>query len=175
MTDPGPRVILLTGISASGKSTVAQALAERLPRSVHVRGDGFRRMVVRGRADMASPPSAEALRQLRLRHRLTAATADAYCAAGFTVVVQDVVIGPALPAMVDLITARPLSVVVLAPRPDVVARREAARAKTGYGNGWSVAQLDAILRDETPRLGRWLDNSDQTPDQTVADILANLV
>ncbi|RUQ01541.1 phosphotransferase, partial [Microbacterium sp. HSID17254] len=35
---------LLTGIQASGKSTVAQSLAERLPApAVHVHGDRFRR------------------------------------------------------------------------------------------------------------------------------------
>ena len=46
-----PPVYLITGMMASGKSTVAQALAERLPRSVHVRGDLFRRMIVSGRVD----------------------------------------------------------------------------------------------------------------------------
>ena len=45
-------VILITGIQAAGKSTVAQALAESLPNSVHVRGDLFRRMIVNGRVDM---------------------------------------------------------------------------------------------------------------------------
>ena len=49
-----PRVILITGIMAAGKSTVAQHLAERLPRSVHLRGDVFRRMIVGGRAEMAA-------------------------------------------------------------------------------------------------------------------------
>lgn len=34
-----PGVVLVTGVMASGKSTVAQALAERLPRAAHVRGD----------------------------------------------------------------------------------------------------------------------------------------
>ncbi|MGP3912869.1 AAA family ATPase [Nonomuraea sp. 10N515B] len=65
-------VILITGIQAAGKSTIAQWLAQRLPRSVHVRGDLFRRMVINGRADMTPDPSEEAVRQLRLRHRLTA-------------------------------------------------------------------------------------------------------
>jgi adenylylsulfate kinase-like enzyme len=45
-------VFLVTGIQAAGKSTVAQALAERLERSVHVRGDLFRRMVVNGGVEM---------------------------------------------------------------------------------------------------------------------------
>jgi len=39
----GHAVVLITGIQAAGKSTVAQELADRLPRSVHVRGDVFRR------------------------------------------------------------------------------------------------------------------------------------
>ncbi|WP_181791697.1 AAA family ATPase, partial [Streptomyces phytophilus] len=62
-----PAVLLLTGVQAAGKSTVAQLIAERLPRSAHVRGDVFRRMVVGGRAEMAPQGSPEALRQLRLR------------------------------------------------------------------------------------------------------------
>ncbi|WP_206045799.1 AAA family ATPase [Nocardia mangyaensis] len=62
-------IILITGIQAAGKSTIAQLLAERLPRSVHVRGDLFRRMVINGRDDMTPDPSEEAVRQLR--HRLT--------------------------------------------------------------------------------------------------------
>jgi predicted kinase len=90
-------IILLTGIQAVGKSTVAQLLAEQLPRSVHVRGDLFRRMIVNGRADMVPDPPAEAIAQLRLRHRLTAATCDAYFRDGFTVVAQDVILGEQWP------------------------------------------------------------------------------
>ena len=46
------RIYLITGVMASGKSTVAQLLAERLPRAVHLRGDVFRRMIVSGREEM---------------------------------------------------------------------------------------------------------------------------
>ncbi len=35
--------VLITGVMASGKSTVAQLLAERLEKSVHLRGDIFRK------------------------------------------------------------------------------------------------------------------------------------
>ncbi|MEW9554664.1 AAA family ATPase [Nonomuraea sp. NPDC050783] len=162
---------LITGIMASGKSTVAQRLAERLPRAAHVRGDAFRRMVVSGRADMTPEPSPEALRQLRLRHRLAAAAADLYAEAGFTPVVQDLVLGPDLAGFARLIRTRPLRVVVLAPDPAVVAERERARPKTGYGGGWTPALLDDVLRRETPRLGLWLDTSLQTPEETVAEII----
>ncbi|MFD6610259.1 AAA family ATPase [Micromonospora chalcea] len=166
-----PAVVLISGIMAAGKSTVAEGLARRLPRSVHLRGDVFRRMIVSGRADMTAEPTDEALRQLRLRYDLAASTADRYAAAGFTVVLQDVVLGADLPAMVGRIRHRPLAVVVLAPRAEVVAARERDRPKTGYGD-WPVADLDAGFRADTPRIGLWLDTSDQTPEETVTEILA---
>ncbi|WP_239003561.1 AAA family ATPase [Nocardia panacis] len=163
-------VYVITGIQAAGKSTVAQALAERLPRSAHVRGDVFRRFVVGGRADMSPDPAPEALDQLRLRHRLAAHTADAYAAAGFTAVLQDVILGEHLPWLVEQLRTRPRYVVVLAPRPEVVAAREEGRAKSAYGP-FTVEDLDTGLRAQTPRLGLWLDSSDLTVDQTVDAIL----
>jgi chloramphenicol 3-O-phosphotransferase len=168
---PEQAIIVITGIQAAGKSTVAQLLAERLPRSVHVRGDVFRRMVVNGAAGMTPDPSPEAVRQLRLRYRLTAATCDAYFREGFTVVAQDVIHGDHLAETVQLIQQRPLLVVALAPQPRAVAAREAARAKDAYEE-WTVQQLDHGLRHDTPRLGLWLDTTEQTPEDTVAEILS---
>ncbi|WP_433315120.1 AAA family ATPase [Micromonospora chersina] len=165
-----PAVVLISGIMAAGKSTVAELLARRLPRAVHLRGDVFRRMIVSGRAEMTAEFGDEAWRQLRLRYDLAASAADRYAAAGFTVVLQDVVLGAELPAVVDRIRHRPLAVVVLAPRADVVAARERDRPKQGYGD-WPVADLDAGFRAGTPRIGLWLDTSAQTPDETVDEIL----
>jgi chloramphenicol 3-O-phosphotransferase len=167
---PEQAIVLITGTQAAGKSTIAQLLAERLPRSVHVRGDLFRRMVISGRADMTPNPSEEAVRQLRLRHRLTAAACDEYFKEGFTVIAQDVILGAHLSEMVDSIQQRPLLVVALAPRPEAIAAREAARAKNAY-NQWTINLLDHALRNDTPRLGLWLDTSDQTADDTVNEIL----
>lgn len=165
-----PAAFLITGISASGKSTAAQALAEQLPRSVHLRGDAFRRMIVSDRADMRPDGQQHALDQLRLRHKLTAHALDTYATAGFTVVAQDVVLGPLLPEMIAEITTRPLAVVVLAPPPHVVRVRETARSKTGYAD-WTPEELDRGLREGTTETGLWLDNSNQDVDGTVAEIL----
>ncbi|WP_181793538.1 AAA family ATPase [Streptomyces sp. WELS2] len=174
MRELGSAVILVTGVMASGKSTVAQLLAERLPRSVHLRGDSFRRMIVSGGEEFTPRPSAEATAQLRLRYQAAAAVADLYAGAGWTVVAQDVVLGEHLDAYLDRVTTRPLYLVVLAPTPEAVARREAGRRKDGYGGPWTVALLDQALRRDTPRRGLWLDTSHQTPDQTVDRILGNL-
>jgi chloramphenicol 3-O-phosphotransferase len=171
LPQPPAGVHVVTGIQAAGKSTVAQALAERLPgRTVHVHGDQFRRWIVRGRADMAQDAGPEAVRQLRLRHLLTARTCDGYAKAGFTVVAQDVVLGEELPGLVAAIRSRPLHVVVLAPRPDAVAAREEARGKQAYDR-WTVDALDHALRTETPRLGLWLDSSQLSVEETVEEIL----
>jgi chloramphenicol 3-O-phosphotransferase len=127
-------------------------------------------MVVSGREEMTWVPSDEALAQLQLRYRLGASTADAYATAGFDVVLQDIVMGHDLQAYVDRIRTRPLHVVVLVPRPDVVAAREAARPKTAYRGDVTPANLDDAMR-ETPPIGLWLDTSDLTPEETVDEIL----
>lgn len=116
-------VVVITGTTASGKSTVAQALAKRLPRAAHVRGDAFRRMIVSGRAEYTP---------------------------GAAAVVQDVLLGPEPASYVERIRTRPLHVVVLAPSPEAVAKRgagrEAGRPKTGYGPAWTIAGPDAEPR-----------------------------
>lgn len=167
-------VFLVTGAQASGKTSVAQALAERFPRSAHVHGDYFRTMIVHGRREMAPGADPDAALQLELRHRLTAIAADAYHDAGFTVVVQDVVIGPYLAAMAGAIRGRPLHVVVLTPDPDVIAVRDAERDKTAYGGAWTVRELDRIVHSETARIGLWLDTSALSVQDTVDEILARL-
>ena len=173
MTLSTPSILLITGIMASGKSTVAQAIAERLPTSVHLRGDVFRRMIVNGRVEMKPALAEQAFAQLRLRYQLAAAAADLYCQAGFAVVYQDVIIGSVLSEIVAMHSKWPLYVVVLCPSPDVVAVREAGRGKTGYGE-WTPEMLDQGLRNETPHLGLWLDTSALTVDETVDAIFAQI-
>ncbi len=173
MTFPNPSIVLITGIMAAGKSTIAQAVAERLPLSVHLRGDLFRRMIVNGQAAVEPDNMDAALAQLRLRYRLAATVADGYCKAGFTVVYQDVIIGEMLTEVVEMLKPWQRHVVVLCPTPAVAGARDAARSKTGY-RGWTPDALDQSLREETPRLGLWLDNSTLTVEQTVDAIFASV-
>jgi chloramphenicol 3-O-phosphotransferase len=168
-----PSIILITGIMASGKSTVAQLLTERFEKSVHLRGDIFRRMIVNNRKEVHPDAGSDELDQLRLRYRLAAQSAEAYHQAGFTVVVQDVVVGPLLNDFISYIRNRPFYVVVLCPNSTVVTLREAARSKKGYGV-WSVEALDRVLRNETPRIGLWLDSSEMSPEETVNEIITRL-
>ena len=168
-----PDILVVTGIMAAGKSTVAQALAERLPRAVHLRGDLFRRMIVSGRVEVTPDLPAEAMRQLDLRHELAATVAGRYAESGFTVIWQDVILGPTLARVAELLRGRSFGVVVLCPSPEAVAAREAGRSKTGY-SAWTPADLDHGLRADTPRLGLWLDSSALSVGETVDAILARI-
>ncbi len=124
-----PFILLVTGIMASGKSTVSQLLAERFDRSVHLRGDIFRKMIVNDRREVRPDSDDDGLDQLRLRYRLAAQAADDYLEAGFNVIVQDVVVGRVLEDFVSYVRNRPFYVVVLCPNAQAVEAREAARPK----------------------------------------------
>lgn len=171
MSDKPPAIYLVTGIMAAGKSTIAQALAERIPRSVHLRGDVFRRMIVNGEAALDLELSPEGQAQLDLRQDLAVAAAKTYRAAGFSVVYQDIVIGPDL-VRVSRMLGEDTRIVVLCPSAEVVAEREAARPKSGYSPHFSPEAFDRVFRERTPRVGLWLDTTSMTETETVDAILA---
>ena len=164
-------VLVVTGAMASGKSTVAQALAASFPLAAHVRGDMFRRFVVSGQASMDPPLSARARAQLDLRHALAAHAADTYAAAGITAVVQDILLGPDLARFTARLRTRPCYAVVLAPSAAALAARDAARHKQAYG-AWTPDEFAAYAR-ETPG-GLHLDTTGWTVAETVAQILDRL-
>lgn len=121
---------------------------------------------------MTSHPNEEALKQLMLRYKAAAETARLYCNAGFDVIYQDVVIGPILKEVVTMYANLPLHIVVLCPSEQTIANRELTRSKTGYGLS-TVRHLQQIL-DETPKIGLWIDSSEQTVEETTQQILDNL-
>jgi hypothetical protein len=169
-------VWLVTGVQAAGKSTIADLLAAQFDRGVHVRGAQFYRWAVSGWVHADGEPTSEARRLLDLRYRLSARVADEYCAAGFTVVVQDNVFGEDVADWLRSIIARPRHLVVLRPSIATVAARDKARrlstGKVAYRDGApGIEALDEMLA-MTPRLGLWIDTSNQEPLQTVAEILS---
>ena len=169
-------VWLVTGAQASGKSTVADLLARRFERGVHVRGGQFYRWAVRGWVHVGEPGRDDEVRRLLdLRYRLSSLVADEYAAAGFTVVVQDNIYGPDVEAWLDWVTTRPRHLVVLRPTVAVVEQRDAERrrsfGKVAYRGGFTPAINDGHVAATRRDLGLWLDTSVQTPDQTVAEIV----
>jgi predicted kinase len=168
-------LFVISGVSASGKSTVARLLAARFERGVCVPGDAIREMVVSGLAEMRPGPGAEALRQLALRYAGALSVAGVFLDGGFDVVVEDVIIGSILRKFLTLVPVPQFHLVFLDPDAAAIERRERERDRIAYGPGrWSVGGLQAVLREETDRIGLWLDTTAQSPEQTVDAILASL-
>lgn len=117
------RPLLLTGPPAVGKSTVARALAQQLPRAAVVEVDDLRRMVVTG--GVAPWVSDEGARQSCLAARHACALMSSFAEAAIDVVATDVLLGGAA-AVYRSSPARPL-VVHLAVSVDEALRRAATR------------------------------------------------
>ncbi len=175
-SDATQRIIVITGIQAAGKSTVARRLAQRFERGVHIEADILQRMIVAGGEWPAGPGtmSDEAARQLRLRLRNACLLARSFYDSNFTAVVDDIIIGDRWDHLESDLAGVPFSLIVLAPRPQVVvSQRDAHRGKREIGEEWAL-YLDDELRRTMAGKGIWIDNSDQTPDETVGEILERL-
>ncbi len=171
-----PRIIAVTGIQAAGKSTVARLLAQRFERGVHVEADVLQRMIVSGAEGVSEPGviTEEAGKQLRLRLRNACLLARSFYEAGFTVVIDDIIIGDRWDHLRSDLEGLPFTLVVLAPRADVVVReRDRGRGKRELGEEWAT-HLDEALRETMDGAGIWIDNSDQTPEETVEEVLRRL-
>jgi len=171
----GVALFVISGVSASGKSTVARLLVERFERGVCVPGDAIRTMIVSGRADMRPDSGEDALRQLALRYAGALSVADVFLNGGFDVVVEDVIVGSILREFLGLVPVPEFHLVFLDPDAATIERRERKRGRVAYGPGrWSLGGLQVLLRHETDRIGLWLDTTGQSAEQTVDFILANL-
>jgi cytidylate kinase len=167
---------LVTGAQAAGKSTVADLLARHFDRGVHLRGGQFYRWAVRGWVHVGDQDEEAVRRHLELRYRLSAIVADEYAAAGFTVVVQDNIYGADVKRWLAVARTTTKHLVVLRPRVDVVEARDEQRQRTlgkvAYRNGFTPELNDEALASTPRDLGLWLDTSEQSPEETVAEILS---
>jgi hypothetical protein len=168
-------VWLVIGVQAAGKSTIADLLARRFDRGVHLRGAQFYRWAVRGWVHTGPANQSGARADLELRYRLAGLVADQYAAAGSTTVVQDNIFGADVVAWLRELASRPRHLVVLRPSADVVRQRDDARrretGKVAYRpDGHTVEELDGFLA-QTPPVGLWLDTSSMTAAATVDEIV----
>jgi shikimate kinase len=178
MLDPRRAIFLVTGAQAAGKSTVGRRLAQRFDRGAFVEGDVMWKLVVSGREDMTLEPTEEAVRQLELRYRNGAMLADSLYENGFTAVHADIVMEHGLRRYAHLVRNRPLYIVMLCPSVAAVVARERAREKNAYvGMGSTLEEaVESFYEgiENSPRLGLWVDSSDQTPEETVDEIMSRV-
>jgi chloramphenicol 3-O-phosphotransferase len=168
-------IFVISGTQGAGKTTVASMLARRFARGAHVSADALHKMIVAG-GQWPEPSTTsrhddrvtgEAGEQLRLRVRNMCTLGRSFYDAGFTAVLDDIIIGAALDDVREQLSGTPFHFVMLRPSLDVVREREIGRG-TRLFEEWEW--LDDVI-ERTPRIGLWLDTSSQTAEQTVDEIM----
>jgi len=176
VSETPPRIIVVTGIQAAGKSTVARLFAQRFERGVHIEADVLQEMIVSGGERITEPGviGEEAGRQLQLRLHNACLLAKSFLMAGFIPVIDDIIIGDRFDQLKSDLSGVPFELFVLAPSPEVVAAtRNPGRGKRVLGEKWP-RYLDDALRETMAGEGIWVDSSDQTPEETVEEVLHHL-
>jgi hypothetical protein len=143
---------------------------------VHIEADALQQMIVSGGEWVTKPGvmGEEAERQLRLRLRNACLLAKSFFEAGFTVVIDDILIGERWEHLKPDLEGLPFELIVLAPSPKAIAEeRDADRGKRVLGEKWA-RYLDGALRATMTGIGIWVDNSDQTPEETVDEVIQRL-
>jgi hypothetical protein len=152
------------------------------PPAATLDGDVFYRGVVAGAAIMTPDPSPEALRQLELRYDASALVAQHYAEAGFDFVCSDNVFEHHVERWFGKLRNVEPYLVMLVPTVESIVEREIGRGGNNSYRDWQGSTgslVDAVRAfqtyvENTPRRGLWLDATDQTPDESVEAILADL-
>ena len=146
----------------------------RFKRGVHIEADVLQGMIVRG-GQLPSEPgtlSDDVAAQLRLRLHNACLLARSFFHAGFTVVVDDIIMGERWEQTAAELAGLPVELMFLVPEVNtVIAERDPNRAKRPLGEQWA-RYLDAELRRTMEGIGRWIDSSQLSVDATVDAILA---
>ena len=165
-------VIIVSGVPGAGKSTIAPLLAAEFDRAAHIEADALQHMIVSGQRWPGQEPAEEGYRQLRLRGRNACLLADSFRTAGFVPVIDDIVVGSRIDEFLGDLESRPVHLVLLLPDLDTLRRRNRERAKADVFH--ESEALDGVAREERSAAGLRIDNSRQSPDETVDAILAGL-
>lgn len=168
------RLIVVSGLAAAGKTTVGRALAESLPRAVHIDGQAVHAFMVTGAEPYAEPRTSEGLEQMLLRYSGALAVSEVYRLAGYDAVITDNILGTFLGDFIDLAGAGLVYLVMLDPDAETISTRDELRGGPRASDPVTVEALREMLQTQTRRVGLWLDTSAMTVDETVVEVLARL-
>jgi chloramphenicol 3-O-phosphotransferase len=168
-------IFAISGTQGAGKTTVSSMLARRFERGVHISADTLQKMIVSGGEwPLASQTNAntdtqgEAGDQLRLRLHNMCLLGRSFYDAGFTVVLDDIIVGSRMQHLLVDLAGVDVMFVMLTPPLETVRDRERQRG-TELWREWEW--LTESVERTTPRVGLWLDTSAQTPEETVDEIM----
>jgi chloramphenicol 3-O-phosphotransferase len=165
-------ILILGGPPASGKSSVARALADRYDRVAHIDVDVLRHFVTP--TGYAKPGQPEARHQVRLAITNASALARNFIAERFGVIIDDIV---ALPEMLELYVAElkacgaPIHFVQLMPSLEECQRRNHTDREFRRTSDF-VAAAYAEIEAAGPFPGARIDPTGQTPEQTADRVQA---
>ncbi len=164
-------IIVVSGMQGAGKTTVADALARRFARGVHVSADVLARMVVSGHLwPEGREMSDEAAMQLRLRLRNLCLLGRSFAEVGFAAVLDDIIIGERSQHLREEMGETPYVLVMLTPSLESVKAREAGRG-TSLWEQWAWMNEEARA---TPGVDLFVDSTALSVEETVDAILTGL-
>jgi chloramphenicol 3-O-phosphotransferase len=173
--DQRTAIFAISGTQGAGKTTVASMLARRFERGVHVSADTLQKMIVSGgewpvasQTNANTDPTGEAADQLRLRLHNMCLLGRSFYDAGFTVVLDDIIVGSRMQHLMDDLAGVDFMFVMLTPSLQTVRDRERQRG-TQLWREWEW--LTESVERTMPRVGLWLDTSAQTAEETVDEIM----
>lgn len=166
-----PPILILTGPPGVGKTTIAEILAARWPRAVHLESDVFFRFI---RSDYIEPWRPESHEQNRVVMDIVGDAAAAYATAGYRTIVDGIVIpGWFLAPLRDRLheAGHPVAYAVLrAPLAVCTARVQSREGLPPVDSG-ALAQLWESFADLGELEHHALDVGDREPGEA-ADLVA---
>jgi adenylate kinase family enzyme len=173
-------IFLLVGAPASGKSTVSHALAEKYPKSIHIRVDDVRSMVVSGLTHPSLEWSPALIEQLELVRQCVTTMALTYHRANFVVVVDDFWDpNSQMREYATLFECQHLKRILLYPTQEQAQARNRGRLEPGEFRDYLDEGIREVYRSLNTvvnklRENNWhiLDTTNDTVEATVAKLMA---
>jgi predicted kinase len=170
-------IVLITGFAGSGKSTVGRLVAEHFPKSMYIKVDDLREMMVKGMEPPGDEITEEAYKQFQWARNTVIYMAQLYASQGVDVVIDDVSFPPNFVEQYAALFENPeVHRVLLFPTAPVLIERIKKRA-----GPWDHVLINLVrlnysdILEPMPKDG-WivLDSSDWTIEQTVHEVLSRI-